>query len=91
MKPSNFLSVDPAPPHPSKSVETLKGILLDTSLPLFERYRAMFGLRELNNTEAAKALAEGLLDKSALFRHEVAYVLGQLQNPAAAPALAKVL
>lgn len=30
----------------------------------------MFALREIGNTEAVLALAKGLKDKSALFRHE---------------------
>lgn len=49
----------------------------------------MFGLRNAQTTPAVEALAEGLLgDKSsALFRHEVAYVLGQMQHGAAVHAL----
>jgi len=88
---SAFLSVDPAPPHPSRSLAELKSTYLNTSLSLFERYRAMFALREIGTAEAVEIMCEGLFDKSALFRHEVAYVLGQLQHPAAAPALTKVL
>jgi len=88
---SAYLSVDPAPPHPSKSVEELKQHYLDTSLSLFERYRALFGLREIGSAEAVEAICQGFHDKSALFRHEVAYVLGQMQHPAAATSLAKVL
>jgi len=86
-----YLSVDPAPPHPSKSVADLKIRYLDTSLSLFERYRALFALREIGNTEAVEVMCEGLWDKSALFRHEVAYVLGQVQHPASAESLTKVL
>jgi len=88
---SNYLSVDPAPPHPSKSISELRKLYLDTSQTLFERYRALFGLREIGNAEAVEVMCEGLWDKSALFRHEVAYVLGQVQHPAAATSLAKVL
>jgi len=89
--PSNYLSVDPAPPHPSKSLEELKIRYLDSSLSLFERYRALFGLRDMGTAQAVEVMCEGLWDKSALFRHEVAYVLGQVQHPAAAPSLSKVL
>lgn len=34
-----------------------------------------------------KSLSPGLQCSSALFRHEIAYVLGQMQHPAAVPAL----
>ena len=42
----------------------------------------MFTLRNINTPESIKALAQGLYSEdSALFRHEVAYVLGQIQSP----------
>lgn len=86
-----YCSVDPAPPAVRKSVSELRTILLDESLPLFERYRAMFALRNLGNEEAVLALGEGLQCSSALFRHEIGYVLGQMQHPAAVPALRAAL
>ena len=61
-------------------VKKLREILLDEEACLFERYRAMFSLRNLGTKEANLALAEGLLCKNALFRHEIAYVLGQIQS-----------
>lgn len=68
---SLYSSVDPAPPtSENKSVEELEAILVNPNLKLFKRYRAMFALREIGNTEAVLALAKGLKDKSALFRHE---------------------
>lgn len=86
-----FLSVDPAPSLGQQSVPELRTTLLDVSQPLFKRYRAMFALRNAMTEEAALALAEGLFDpSSALFRHEIAYVLGQMEHPAATDALAKV-
>ncbi|KAI9179382.1 deoxyhypusine hydroxylase [Blastocladiella emersonii ATCC 22665] len=91
---SAYASVDPAPPLPideASDVPRLRAILLDASLPLFKRYRAMFSLRNLGNEEAVLALADGFGDKSALFRHEIAYVFGQLQHPASVPSLSKVL
>lgn len=80
---SSFTSVDPAPPNlKCESVDQLKSILIDPSVDLFERYRAMFKLRNLNTNESALALAQGLnCSDSALFRHEIAFVLGQMQNP----------
>lgn len=54
-----YCSVDPAPPAARKSVAEQRIILLDESLPLFERYRAMFALRNLGDEEAVLALGEG--------------------------------
>lgn len=87
-----FHSVDPAPPVPRKlSVTELRDQLVDVSLPLFERYRALFALRNDASDEAALAICSAFDDRSALFRHELAYVLGQLQNPVTLPALRAVL
>ena len=89
---SPYLSVDPAPAaRQDLSVAELQAQLLDASLPLFARYRAMFSLRNRNTPEAVHALAEGFKDRSPLFRHEVAYVFGQMQNPVSVPALTAVL
>jgi deoxyhypusine monooxygenase len=66
------LSVDPAPADRSElSLEQLQDQLLDQSLPLFKRYRAMFSLRNMGSAEAVAVLAEGFRDSSPLFRHEV--------------------
>ena len=54
-----YSSVDPAPPAPRKSVPELRVQLLDESLSLFERYRAMFALRNLGTEEAVLALGDG--------------------------------
>ncbi|XP_061682231.1 deoxyhypusine hydroxylase [Syngnathoides biaculeatus] len=86
-----YCSVDPAPPAPRGSASELRALLLDESLPLFERYGAMFALRNLGGREAVLALGEGLQCSSALFRHEIGYVLGQMQHPAAVPALRAAL
>ncbi|XP_076309742.1 deoxyhypusine hydroxylase nero [Tachypleus tridentatus] len=79
---SVYHSVDPAPPDVTENVKLLHRKLLDESLPLFERYKAMFSLRNVGSKEAVLALAEGLKCGSALFRHEIAYVLGQIQSNA---------
>lgn len=91
---SGYLSVDPAPPPPMDSdVTTLKQTLQSPSVPMFDRYRAMFGLRNKGGDESVKVLCDVLLSDtdSALLRHELAYVLGQMQNKTSAPALAEVL
>jgi deoxyhypusine monooxygenase len=69
-------------------------IFLDSSKSLFERYRALFALRDraMKEEAAVKAICEGLKEqKSALFRHEVAFVLGQIQSPITSEALASTL
>ncbi|KAI1908051.1 deoxyhypusine hydroxylase [Ophidiomyces ophidiicola] len=101
LKESDFTSIDPAPPLPlsnERSIPELKQTLLDSSLPLFKRYRAMFALRDLSSppdlptaVPAILALAEGFQDRSALFRHEIAFVFGQLSHPASIPSLIATL
>uniref|UniRef100_A0A8P0TMW9 deoxyhypusine monooxygenase n=1 Tax=Canis lupus familiaris TaxID=9615 RepID=A0A8P0TMW9_CANLF len=54
-----YLSVDPAPPAEEQDVGRLREVLLDEARPLFDRYRAMFALRDAGGEEAALALAEG--------------------------------
>ena len=99
---SDFASIDPAPPlaqtTQEPSVPELQEKLLDTRLPLFERYRAMFALRDLSSPPdlptaipAIQALASGFKDSSALFRHEIAFVFGQLSHPASIPSLVDTL
>lgn len=79
-------------------ISELEKTLLDTHLGLFDRYRAMFALRDLCSppdlptaVPAINALAKGLADPSALFRHEIAFVFGQLVHPASIPALIECL
>ncbi len=54
------MSVDPAPPSAESNTEKLKNDLLDDNVPLFQRYRAMFTLRNIGNEESVLALAEGM-------------------------------
>lgn len=58
----------------------------------------MFALRDLASpldlpsaVPAVHALAKGFADPSALFRHEIAFVFGQLSHPASIPALTAAL
>lgn len=77
-----YTSIDPAPPSSGllagkgiptgvarDDVKALRETLLDPKLPLFERYRAMFTLRNIGTTEAVDALADGFRDDSALFKY----------------------
>ncbi len=89
---SEFLSVDPAPAFKdTRSLAELEKAMMDKDSALFVRYRAMFSLRNMNTDEAALALTRGFNDESALFRHEIAYVLGQVMRRVTVPALMKVL
>jgi len=82
---SSYDSTDPAPPHPmheSVSHEEIGFSMRDENTPLFQRYRCMFSLRNKGGSEAAIQLGRALVEdeSSALFRHELAFVLGQLQH-----------
>ncbi|KAJ8939061.1 hypothetical protein NQ318_007692 [Aromia moschata] len=79
-----YVTVDPAPPNGSENVEDLKA----TKINRFSRdTEAMFSLRNLGSIEAINALGLALKCGSALFRHEIAFVLGQLQNELSVSAL----
>jgi deoxyhypusine monooxygenase len=79
-----YTSVDPAPPtsallsgrpNPQDTSESntsmLRATLLDTTQTLFERYRAMFALRNIGTPAAVDALAAGFADDSALFKYPI--------------------
>jgi len=84
---SKFNSVDPAKPCASASVADLEERLMDESLTLYSRYEAMFTLRNMKTNESVLALTKGFEAESALFRHEIAFVLGQIASPVAIDAL----
>ena len=90
-----FVSVDPASATDAErkmSVDALLEQLRDSKRPLFERYRAMFALRDRATRESALALCKSFDNEgSALLKHEVAFVLGQMQMREAAPTLRRVL
>ena len=79
--PSPYLSVDPTPPAPdSIPSEELRSCLLNDEERIFDRYRALFALRNRGGTEEVNALSASFNSNSALLKHEVAYVLGQIQD-----------
>lgn len=90
-----YTSVDPARGRAhGRSTSELGHRLMDASLSMFERYEAMFALRNRGGKEAVLALAQGLdrtKESSALFRHEIAYVFGQMQDPESCEALESTL
>jgi deoxyhypusine monooxygenase len=88
-----YSTVDPAPPHPAHehlSDRELGDMLRDETQHMFDRYRSMFSLR---NRRAVPELCHTLITdtSSALLRHEIAYVLGQLQHVDSIPALEESL
>ena len=81
---SDFGSVDPAPPASNGNHQA---VLQDEQVRMFQRMRAVFALRNDGSDEAVDALCAAFSSTSALLRHELAYVLGQMQNPRALPTL----
>ncbi|KAL0459430.1 UNVERIFIED_CONTAM: Deoxyhypusine hydroxylase-A [Sesamum latifolium] len=67
---SPFLSVDPAAPAACSSVRELREVLLNEDKSMYERYAALFALRNLGEEEAISAIVESLGANSALLRHE---------------------
>lgn len=91
---SPFLSIDPAAPNSccsSLSVKELTETLLNEGKGMYERYGALFALRNNGGEEAVSGIIESLSANSALLKHEVAYVLGQLQDKRASEALSRTL
>jgi deoxyhypusine monooxygenase len=79
--PSPYLSVDPTPPAPDSTPSTeLRSCLLNDEGRIFDRYRALFALRNRGGTAEVNALSASFTSNSALLKHEVAYVLGQIQD-----------
>ena len=84
---SEYGSVDPAPASIEDDFELMKSILLDDSARMFERMRVVFKFRNIRNVHSCMALCQAFTTKSALLRHELAYVLGQMQMDEAIPTL----
>jgi deoxyhypusine monooxygenase len=90
---SPYLSIDPVPPAQAGTAwASLRDTLLDENAPMFERYRALFAVRNNGGPEAAMLCAEALQSSgSALLKHELCYVLGQLQEAGASAILQSLL
>ena len=88
---SDFFTVDPAPAAKSENPVKLGDALVNEDLPIFDRYCALFALRDMNNDESVAQLVRGFESNSALLRHEIAYVLGQMQKSSSFEGLNKVL
>lgn len=72
-------------------IENVGKILNDPQRPMKERFRALFTLKNIKGELAIKLIAQAFSDDSDLLKHELAYCLGQMQDPAAIPVLIKVL
>ena len=88
-----FSSYDPAMGDPAATeadIPKYTAILADGSKTLYERYVAMFTLR---NLRAVDILARSLLEDetSAVLRHEICFILGQIEEEAAVTGLIKAL
>jgi len=84
---SEFESVDPAPPSNEKDISILRDTLVDEEEKMFQRMRALFALRGIGGEDSVKALAAAFNSDSALLKHEIAYVMGQMQDNYAVPYL----
>ena len=72
-------------------IENVGKILNDTNRPMKERFRALFTLKNIKGELALKYIGQAFSDDSDLLKHELAYCLGQMQDPNAIPILIKVL
>jgi deoxyhypusine monooxygenase len=90
---SNYMSVDPTPPFDDdKSANELHDVLMNEGSDLFDRYRALFSLRNAGGQAAVDTLADCMKTTgSALLKHEIAYVLGQMQDKHGIECLKRVL
>ena len=88
---SEYGSVDPAPPSDTTNLSDLREVLLDENQEMFQRMRSVFKLRNIRSVESCMILCEAFQSKSALLRHELAYVLGQMQMDEAIPTLTDIL
>jgi|TARA_B100001996_G_scaffold382562_1_gene374718 deoxyhypusine monooxygenase len=84
---SEFGSVDPAPASSGLAVGKLRASLCDEDERMFQRMRALFALRNIGGKDAVDSLAAAFDSSSALLKHEIAYVLGQMQDDHAVPHL----
>jgi deoxyhypusine monooxygenase len=91
--PACCVIVDPVPAAPASTpLPELRATVLDEGAPMFERYRALFALRNRGGTAVAPLLAEVLeRSGSALLKHEICYVMGQLQEADTVAALERTL
>ena len=84
---SDFGSVDPAPASNNGKVSEWRRVICDEDERMFLRMRALFALRNVGGEDSIDALAAAFSSNSALLKHEIAYVMGQMQDSSAVPFL----
>lgn len=52
-------ALDPTPASTSTDIKYLCNTLIDVKQPLWERYKALFALRNINSDESIRSLAKG--------------------------------
>ena len=77
---SEFGSVDPAPASNNGRVSEWRDVICNEDERMFLRMRALFALRNVGGPDALDALAAAFSSDSALLKHEIAYVMGQMQD-----------
>tara|TARA_B100000029_G_C17508295_1_gene935299 strand:- start:144 stop:620 length:477 start_codon:yes stop_codon:yes gene_type:complete len=88
---SEFGSVDPAPASNNGRVSEWRDIICNEEERMFLRMRALFALRNVGGPDALDALAAAFSSDSALLKHEIAYVMGQMQDSYAVSCLVERL
>eukprot|EP01023_Acetabularia_acetabulum_P002111 TRINITY_DN10816_c1_g1_i3.p1 TRINITY_DN10816_c1_g1~~TRINITY_DN10816_c1_g1_i3.p1 ORF type:complete len:299 (-),score=46.22 TRINITY_DN10816_c1_g1_i3:1658-2554(-) len=66
-------------------------LLISPSSELCDKYSALYSLGDVDSAAVQRGLVFALLDSSALFRHDVAFALGQRKQATAIPILTNVL
>lgn len=74
-----------------QSIRRIGSVLNDKNRPLKERFRALFTLKNIGGPVALENIFKAFEDDSALLKHELAYCMGQMQDPKGIPMLIKVL
>jgi len=74
-----------------EKLDDLGDLLVNQTVPMKARYRALFTLKNIGGKDAIKNISKGFQDPSSLLKHECAYCLGQMQDPSAIDTLIKVL
>ncbi|CAB0035300.1 unnamed protein product [Trichogramma brassicae] len=75
----------------NEQIVAMGNILNDKTKPLNERFRALFTLKNIKEAKSVEQIIKCFDDPSSLLKHELAYVLGQMQLDEAIPKLIEVL
>lgn len=73
------------------TIQKIGKILSNSQAPMKARYRALFTLKNLGGKLSIDTIADNFTDESSLLKHELAYCLGQMQDPYALDVLRAVV